>query len=242
MTAAALVIAAAAYGVLGGRAGVLGSSGSSGRAAAAPRTSAVVLIVDVSGSMRATDVRPTRLAAAVAAMRTFVDRLPKGVEVGIVSFSTGAEVVLQPTADRAAAAAALGRLGPQAGTALGSGLAAATSLAADALRREGIRRVPGRFLPAAIVLESDGAQNRGPTSPADAALAAKRAGIRVYGVALGTPNGTVTAGPSAITVPVPPDPATVRSIARVTRGEAFAARTAAELNADYARLAATIGG
>src|SRR5262245_53149773 len=100
---AALAIAAAAYGVLGGRAGVLGSSGPGGRAAAAPKTRTVVLLVDVSGSMAATDVHPTRLAAAVAAMRTFVARLPHGVEVGIVSFSTGAEVALRPTTDRAAA-------------------------------------------------------------------------------------------------------------------------------------------
>jgi Ca-activated chloride channel homolog len=231
----ALAVAAAAYGLLGGRAGGVDSGGASGAAAAVPRTRTVVLLVDVSGSMRATDARPTRLGAAVAAMQTFVGRLPQGVQVGIVAFSTSARVALAPTTDRTAVAAALAKLAPEAGTDLGDGLAAATTLAADTLRRDGVARVPGHLAPAAIVLESDGAQNRGSLTPTQAALAARRAGIRVYGVALGTPTGSVTFGYGSLTnsIPVPPDPATVSSIARTTHGAVFAARTAAQLEAAY---------
>ncbi len=107
-----------------------------------------------------------------------------------------------------------------------------------------MRRVPGHFLPAAIVLESDGAQNRGATTPAQAALAAKKAGIRVYGVALGTAAGSVTFGSGNFTssIPVPPDPVTVQTIARTTHGEAFTAQSAAELTTVFGRLATTFGG
>jgi Ca-activated chloride channel family protein len=240
---AALAVAAAVYGVLDGHAGVLGSGGGGGSTAAVPKTRTVVLLVGVSGSMAATDIRPTRLQATVRATRMFLGRLPKGVEVGIVAFSTSAEVELQPTTDRAAAIDALGRLGPMAGTSLGDGLESATSLAADALRRDGVRVGPGHPAPAAIVLESDGAQNRGTLMPGQGALAAKRAGIRVYGVALGTPGGSLSfgAGNSTNTIPVPPDPATVEAIARVTNGRAFTARTAAQLATDYGSIAAALG-
>jgi Ca-activated chloride channel family protein len=240
----ALAVAAAAYGVLDGRAGVFGSGGGGGSAGAVPKTRTVVLLVDVSGSMAATDVRPTRLDATVRALRMFLGRLPKDVQVGIVAFSTSAQVELEPTTDRTAAVDALGRLGPVAGTDLGDGLASATSLATDALRRDGVRVAPGHAAPAAIVLESDGAQNRGTLSPAQAALVAKKAGIRVFGVALGTPTGTVRFGNGSnapiIGVRVPPDPATVRTIARVTHGEAFTARTAAQLGAAYGTIAAAL--
>jgi Ca-activated chloride channel family protein len=151
-------------------------------------------------------------------------------------------VELEPTTDRAAATEALGRLGLMAGTDLGDGLASATSLAADAHRRDGIEVAPGHPAPAAIVLESDGAQNRGALTAAQAALVAKKAGIRVYGIALGTPGGSVVfgAGDATKTVPAPPDPATVRAIARVTDGRAFRARTAGELAAVYGSIAAAL--
>src|SRR5213079_815207 len=129
------------------------------------------------------DVVPTRLEATIAAMKTLVERLPPRVEVGLVTFSSTAHVLQPPTRDRRLILTGLGLLGPEAGTALGDGLAAAVKLTIDALERQGIRRKQGHFLPAAIVLESDGAQNRGQVSPAQAAAVAKKAGIRVYGVA-----------------------------------------------------------
>ena len=82
----------------------------------------VMLVVDVSGSMRADDVEPTRLDAAISAMRTFLDRLPKRFKVGLVAFSSEAEVLSPPTRDRQAIRDALGYLQPEAGTAIGDGL------------------------------------------------------------------------------------------------------------------------
>jgi Ca-activated chloride channel family protein len=214
-----------------------------GRAAAAGKDVAVVLLVDVSGSMRASDVKPTRLGAAVAAMRTFLAGLPTSVEVGIVAFSSSAKVVVNPTRDRGAVLNGLASLSPEAGTALGDGLAAAVRLTVASLQRQGIRHVPGRSLPATIVLESDGAQNRGTVSPRQAAERAKNAGIRVDGVALGTPNGTVQFGFGNYQnrVPVPPDPRSVQLIANATGGESFAAASATRLSAIYRKLGATIG-
>jgi Ca-activated chloride channel family protein len=236
-------LAAGAYVVLGhGAAGV--GAADHGAAAGQSGVRTVVLLVDVSGSMRADDVKPTRLAAAKAAMRTFVARLPDSVEVGVVAFSTDATTVLTPTRDRARIRTALAALTPEAGTALGDGVVAATTLVAKTLADEGIRRGSGGYLPAAIVLESDGAQNRGHATPAKAAAGAKAAGIRVYGISLGTPDGTVPfGGYGAIrnTISVPPDPATVRSIAGATGGVSFVAPTAARLAAVYRQLAQRLG-
>jgi len=207
------------------------SGGGAGTGAAAVKT--IVLLVDVSGSMRAEDVKPTRLDATTAAMRAFVDRLPDDVGVGLVAFSSDAEVVQAPTLDRARVRRALATLEPRAGTALGDGLAAATALAT---------RESGRYLPAAIVLESDGAQTRGRTLPLQAAREAKAAGIPVYGIALGKPSGAVKFGYGLLvnSIPVPPDPAAVRSISRTTGGAAFVAHDAAALASAYRQIAARL--
>jgi Ca-activated chloride channel family protein len=202
----------------------------------------VVFLVDVSGSMRATDIRPTRLAATVTAMQSLLDRLPTRFEVGLVSFSTSATIVQAPTRNRAILRQALTTLSPVAGTSLGDGLAAAVKLTVASLAQEGIRRAPGNDLPALIILESDGAQNRGTNTSLQAALQAKAAGIRVDGVALGTPDGSVPFGYGsyASTVPVPPDPQTVAQIAQVTGGEPFTAPSANRLNAIFRTLGSNI--
>jgi Ca-activated chloride channel homolog len=235
---ALLGLAGGIYVALGDGATRNGVSPGGGAAGAAP-VKTVVLLVDVSGSMRSSDVRPTRLEAAVAAMRSFADRLPDGVEVGVVSFSSTAQVVQAPTRDRARLRAALRTLEPQAGTALGDGLARATRLAARTLERDGVGRDAAGFLPAAIVLESDGAQNRGRVMPLAAARAAKAAGIRVYGVALGKPDGTVEFGfgLSVNAIPVPPDARTVAAVAHATGGSSYVAEDAARLAAAYRRIA-----
>jgi Ca-activated chloride channel family protein len=203
----------------------------------------VIFLVDVSGSMSANDVEPTRLDAAVTAMRTFLDRLPPKFKVGLVTFSSEPEVLAPPTRDRQLIQDALGYLTPEAGTALGDGLHAAVRLAVTSLAKDGVQREPGKNLPAAIVLESDGAQNRGILQPLQAAQQAKAAGIRVYGVALGTPNGVVSFGFGLYinSIPVPPDPATVRQIATTTGGKAYSARTANRLIDIYKSLGSSIG-
>jgi Ca-activated chloride channel family protein len=203
----------------------------------------VILVVDVSGSMRANDVEPTRLDAAVGAMRTFIDKLPPRFKVGLVAFSSEPEVLAPPTTDRQLVREALGYLTPEAGTAIGDGLQTATKLIQTSLARAGVQRRPGRPLPAAIVLMSDGAQNRGVLQPVQAARNAKAAGIKVYTVALGTPNGVVSFGFGLYvnSIPVPPDPATMRLIANVTGGSTYSARSSSKLVNIYKSLGSSIG-
>jgi Ca-activated chloride channel family protein len=203
----------------------------------------VVLLVDVSGSMRANDIKPTRIDAVRAALRTFVARLPKRSEVGLIAFSTNAQIYATPTLDRDTVVAALGKLTPDAGTALSSGLAAAVRLVVGSLARDGVHRTPGHFLPAEIVLSSDGAQNRGRLSPLQAADLAKAAGIRVDGIALGTAQGVEKYGYGEYqeSIPVPPDPKTVQLIARTTGGQSFVARDAGRLDSIYRKLGSSIG-
>jgi Ca-activated chloride channel homolog len=203
----------------------------------------IVLLVDVSGSMRANDVKPSRLDAAVEAMQTFLTKLPKNVKVGLVAFSSTAEVLSQPTTDREAIRNGLGYLSPEAGTALGDGVEAATRLVVHSLAAVGVHHEAGRFLPAAIVLESDGAQNRGTLTPPQAAQHAKSSGVRIYGVALGTPNGTVEFGFGLYQnkIPVPPDPATVNQLSRVTGGQSYSAKNANRVIDVYRTLGSNIG-
>jgi Ca-activated chloride channel homolog len=203
----------------------------------------VVLLVDVSGSMRANDIAPTRIVAVKAAMRAFLARLPKQSEVSLIAFSSSTQVYATPTRNRDVIRAALSRLTPQSGTALGDGLAEAVKLAVGSLGDDGVHRKPGQYLPAVIVLASDGAQNRGALSPLRAADQAKAAGIRVDGIALGTPQGAVTYGYGLDkeSIPVPPDPEIVQLIARVTGGESFVATSSGGLDRVYGLLGSSIG-
>ncbi len=209
----------------------------------AEQNATVVLLVDVSGSMRASDVKPTRVGAAIAAMGTFLTRLPSSVKVGLIAFSDSSQVVSAPTHNRRLLGAGLSALGAEAGTALGDGLEAAISVTERSLKRDGVRRHPGRYLPAEIVLLSDGAQNDGIHTPLQAAKLAKTDGIRVDGVALGTESGAIDFGMGRYveTEPVPPDPAVIRAIASTTGGSAFTARNATGLSRIYRSLGSSIG-
>jgi Ca-activated chloride channel homolog len=203
----------------------------------------IILLVDVSGSMRATDVSPTRMGAAVDSMRIFLDKLPKSVKVGLVAFSSDTEVLDTPTNDHTAIDSGLDFLSPEAGTALGDGVVGAVHLAVNTLAAAGVHHTPGTYLPAAIVLESDGAQNRGTATVPAAAKFAKAAGVRIYGVALGTTHGKVTYGYGLYqqSIPVPPDPAAVDLLAHSTGGQAFTAQNAQALDVVYRTLGSSIG-
>jgi Ca-activated chloride channel family protein len=207
------------------------------------RTTSVVLLVDVSESMRAQDVSPTRLQAAVRAMHDFVHAVPAGDRVGLVTFSDKVETLVDPSTDHASVDSRLDTLSPQGGTALGDGVEATVRLLVSTLEGEGIRRTPGQDLPAAIVLESDGAQNRGSVSPYQASQIAAAAGIPIYGVALGRQGAFITQGSGfyALKIPVPPSPATVGLLARGTGGQAYSATNAESLDAVYRHLGASIG-
>ncbi len=203
----------------------------------------IMLLVDVSGSMRANDVEPTRLDAAVAAMRTFLDRLPSRFKVGLVAFSSEPEPLVAPTSNRDVLRQSIALLEPEAGTAVGDGIGVAVQMLRSSLRQAGYVRKPGQPVPAAIVLLSDGAQNRGILQPVEAARMSKAAGIRIYPVSLGTPQGKVTFGFGAFmnSVPVPPDPYTMSQIATVTGGKAYTARTASSVVQIYKTLGSSIG-
>jgi Ca-activated chloride channel family protein len=203
----------------------------------------IMLLVDVSGSMRANDVEPTRLDAAVAAMRTFLDRLPHQFKVGLVAFSSEPEPLVVPSGNRDVVRQSIALLEPEAGTAVGDGIAVAVQMVKTSLRQAGFVRKPGQPVPGAIVLLSDGSQNRGVLQPLQAAHLAKVAGIRIYPVSLGTPRGKVTFGFGAFmnSVPVPPDPYTMSQIASATGGKAYSAQTASSVVQIYKSLGSSIG-
>jgi Ca-activated chloride channel family protein len=202
----------------------------------------VVLLVDVSGSMQATDIRPERIYAAVDAMRQLVNELPADDKVGLVTFSDKVEVLEKPTTDHTQVENSLQLLAPEGGTAIGVAVAEAVRVVVSSLRSSGTVRTPGKYLPAAIVLESDGAQNRGGLMPFAAGKLAGQAGVRIYGVALGTAHGKVIErkGLFARTIPVPPDPGVVALLARESGGEAFDATSAAATNTIYRKLGESV--
>jgi Ca-activated chloride channel family protein len=216
----------------------------------------VVLLVDVSGSMRAADVKPTRLGAAQSAMDSFADRVPKGVRVGLVTFSSNPDLLVLPTTDRAVLHEGIDLLVPEAGTAIGDGLGMAVRVAKTSLA--GAKKGKDGKVPAAIVLLSDGAQTRGVLTPLQGAIRARDAGIRVYTVALGTKNGTLGFGGGPFggyglgggfggggggggrRFPVRPDPVTLAAIARETDGAAYTANSASKVQNVYKKLGSSI--
>jgi Ca-activated chloride channel family protein len=216
----------------------------------------VVLVTDVSGSMTATDVSPTRMAAAQEAAHTLVDRLPEDFRISFITFSSGVNVLVPPTTAKEQVHAAIDRLTPLGGTAMGDALATAVEVVRVALEApaEGAEggapgidrpiREEGEAPPAVIVLLSDGANTVGSWEPLDAARLAAETGVPVYAVALGTPDGVaVVTDPQGRqrAVRVPPDVATLRAIAEMTGGRAFEAPGAAELESIYRDLGDRIG-
>jgi Ca-activated chloride channel homolog len=197
----------------------------------------IVLVIDVSGSMQAEDVDPTRLEAAQKVVREFLKGLPKRFQVGVVAFSETAEVAAPATEDRQLAIDAIDYLYPQRGTAIGDGIARGVEVAraADAGQRATER-------PAAILLLSDGSQTEGMLLPLEGAARAKSFGIPVYTIALGTPEGVVEFNRYGGTriIPVPPDPATLRQIAATTGGRFYEAESVGDLREAYDKLGSLV--
>jgi Ca-activated chloride channel family protein len=192
----------------------------------------VVLVTDVSRSMSATDVSPTRLEAARRAAQNFLDNVPDELRVGLVSFSDIAQTLQTPTSDRDAVRNALETLQPLAGTATGAGLR--TALDDLKIRADTSARRP----PAALVLLSDGSATDGQAAD-EVAAEAKRLRVPIYTVALGTPDGTITLQGQVLRVP--PDPEALKRIASASGGEAFRAEDSDQLDAVYNRLGSQIG-
>jgi Ca-activated chloride channel homolog len=199
----------------------------------------IVLLVDVSGSMSARDVEPTRLDAAILAMRNFVQRLPSGFRVGLVQFSDNAEVLAAPTTDHELISERLDLLEPDSGTAIGTGLMTAIGLVRTSLRHDGVVHRAGHELPAAIVLLSDGKQNQGTVQPLQAAHRARADGIVIDTVALGTNHGVLGFGPYAPRVA--PDPPLMHAIARTAGGTTATARDPKQLDRFYQHVNTRFG-
>jgi Ca-activated chloride channel homolog len=218
----------------------------------------IILVVDVSGSMHATDVKPTRLGAAQEAVRTFLERVPKRVRVGLIAFSSEPQIAAPPTTNRDVVRASLDELDflqGYGGTAIGDALAAAVELGKQAVPGAGRQTIaftatkPNSLV--SILFLSDGKQTRGALQPLQGAQLAKAAGIPVYTVALGTPNGVLYpfaggfggggAGAVPRRIPVPPDPATLSAIAKLTGGKFFAARSADAVQSAYKELGSKLG-
>jgi Ca-activated chloride channel family protein len=191
----------------------------------------VVMVTDTSGSMKATDVAPDRLRAAQAAAKSLTGELPSDFKLGLVTFGSTADQLVAPTDDKKAVVRAIDRLQVHGATAMGDGLSLALS-AAQARIPRAVRP------PAAIVLLSDGSNTRG-QDPITVATQARKAGIRVYTVALGTQTGvlqTKDAKGNPKTEPVPPDTGTLMDIARTTGGRFYSVADASKLKEIYAGL------
>lgn len=219
----------------------------------------VLLVIDTSGSMAAPDVAPSRLDAAKAAGRTFVDALPQGPKVGLVSFSTYATLNVPPTPDHEAVKQALAALRPQEATAIGDGilvaLRAVPGRSAEVPESRPSPPVPpgpaapgpsapqapsGDLPPAALILLSDGGQNAGTMDPLRAALLARQQKVKIYTIGLGTPGGGVFNYKGQLVL-VPFDPTVLQQIAALTDGKFFFSPSAKDLTQVYRDLGRVIG-
>jgi len=200
----------------------------------------VVIVLDISGSMASDDAPPTRLAAARAAAKRYVDKLPKGYRMSVITFSDHTTLASPPTSDLVRVRAVLdrARTGPQ-GTALADAVSRAVAVA---------KAVPGTKKgtrpPAVIVVFSDGGQTAGRVTPQQAAQQAKAAGIPVTAVSVGTPDGIVqqpVKGGFMERIQVPVKLAVLQTIARSSNGLFVAGAQAVDPTRTYSELGSRIG-
>ncbi len=225
----------------------------------------IILALDVSNSMRADDLKPTRLAAARQAARDFIEAQPATTRIGLVAFAETALSVQRPTTDREQLLKTLDRLEPQSGTAVGEAILVSLQalfpqerfeLPTRATSADGEPRAPsppaaapttpapraavppGSEESAAIVLLTDGAATRGP-DPVEAARLAARRGVRVFTVGLGTTDGAVVEQ-DGVSMRVQLDQESLRKVADVTRARFFRADDAEDLRAIYRDVSARL--
>ncbi|MCA1712811.1 MAG: VWA domain-containing protein [Actinobacteria bacterium] len=196
-----------------------------------PREQATVVVaLDTSASMLATDVSPDRFSAAKESAKAFIGRLPERFNVGLVSFNAAATVVAAPTQDHDAVRSAIDRLQLSGGTAIGEAVLASL---------EAVRLVAGeKAPPARIVLLSDGGNTVGRSLDV-AAQAALQAGVPVSTIAYGTASGTVEV--QGQTVPVPVDAPALEAFADATKGQSYSAASGEELNGVYSDIGSQVG-
>ncbi|MGZ4334501.1 MAG: vWA domain-containing protein [Gaiellaceae bacterium] len=200
----------------------------------------LIIVLDVSGSMAANDVQPTRIAAAKTIATRFLHRAPRGYRVALVTFSDHVAVAAPPThgLDLVRAALARAHTGPQ-GTALADAVVQAVRIGASV--RGTVR---GRRPPAVVVLLSDGGQTAGRVTPQQAALKARQAGIPVSAVLLGTPEGVVQQklqGGYTERLQVPAEPTILETIARQSGGRFIAGPAVVDVAGAYNELGSRAG-
>ncbi|MGK2964570.1 MAG: VWA domain-containing protein [Tepidiformaceae bacterium] len=217
----------------------------------------VVLVMDTSGSMNATDIEPTRLVAARWAAETLVDELPEGFRLTLITFSTGVQTRVPATTDRQAILDALNSLQSLGGTAMGDALQHAVESVApvEVIGANGgstatptpaagtVEPVP-EDSPSVIILLSDGYNTVGSLDPITAAANAAELGIPVFTIALGTEDGVAEVTDQQgfrRLVPVPPDEETLEEVAEMTGASFFSAPTADDLKGIYEDLGSQIG-
>ena len=220
----------------------------------------IMLAMDVSGSMRAEDVKPNRLVASQEAAKAFVAALPRDVKVGVVSFAGTAAVVQAPTTSRDDILAAIDRFQLQRGTATGSGIvlslatlfpddeieiahitgqrAMPKALGDDKPKKEFKPVEPGSYNSAAIIMLTDGQRTTGP-DPLDAAKMAAERGVRIYTVGVGTTSGEII-GFEGWSMRVRLDEETLKNISVLTHGQYFYAGTSEDLMKVYESLSAKL--
>ena len=210
----------------------------------------VILAIDVSGSMRANDVEPSRIEAAQAAARAFIAQQPRSTRIGVVAFAGSAALVQAPTSNRQDLRAAIDQLQLQHATAVGSGILvslkalfpqqefdlpnAGNPRAAKPAASSSKAAKPGSYASGAIILLTDGQTTAGP-DPVDAARVAADQGVRVYTVGVGTDSGQILTG-EGWSMRVRLDEEALKAIADLTRGEYFYAGTARDLKKIYESL------
>lgn len=198
----------------------------------------VELVVDVSRSMGATDVKPSRLDAARADAERFLAEIPSRYRVGLISFGTRAVSTVPPTTNRDLLRQGLASLRPSDGTALGDALTLAVRLG------QRLRTGDGAVPPESVLLISDGASNDGRTPIPAAIRTARAAHVPVSAILVGTPDGQVTAtltGGYKEIIKVPPSPQTLQQVARGTGGRVFTAASDARLRDVYEQLGSRLG-
>jgi Ca-activated chloride channel family protein len=208
------------------------------RTKAVPITGAAIMLAnDISNSMNATDVHPSRLGAAQQAASRFVAGVPRSVLIGQMQFARRPVVLQSPTTDHSLTLAAIAGLHPGGGgTAIGETITTALHVLTT------LKTVGGKRPPGAIVLLSDGTSNVGP-SPLVAAREAKTDHIPIYTIALGTSSGTIQVkhGKQTVTAPVPVSPQELGEIASLSGGHAYTAADSARASTVYAHLAKQLG-
>jgi Ca-activated chloride channel family protein len=215
-----------------------------------PRVEGVVMLAfDVSGSMAAEDIPPTRIEAAKAAARAFVERQPVTIQVGVIAFSDSGFTVQPPTNEKESVLAAIERLKPERGTSIGNGILMSLTTIEGRTRQDppslytNLTPAPtatptpvpeGAFSHAVIVLLTDGENTVNPDPLAAAQLAAER-GVRIYTVGVGSPTGT-TLHVNGFTIHTQLDEALLQQISIMTDGEYFNAQSEADLHEIYDNL------